>query len=213
MKKMIILSFLLLAMNFLFAQAKEGLVTYQKTQQPAAVIDLPYSPDLINTVMNDFLSKKGSTGSDIKGFKTYRNTQFGQNDSMNADLYFKVERASRKEKEQSTVYLMVGVPNEDIATRNPGTHFGMEQAKDFLNNLVPVMQAYKLELQIKEQNDVVIKEEKKSKTMMNDGVDLTKKKYDIERKIEDNKQGQDKQNAEVERQKQALALLVNQRKA
>src|SRR6202035_3330491 len=99
-----------------------------------------------------------------KGFKTYRNTQFAQNDSMNADLYFKVERRSRKEKEESTVYLMVGVANEDIANRNPGTRFGMEQAKNFLDNLVPAMQAYKLELQIKEQNDLVIQEEKKSRS-------------------------------------------------
>lgn len=213
MKRTIIFSFLLLAANLVFAQATEGSVTYQKKQQSAAVIMLPYSTDVVSTVMNDYLSKKGSTGSDIKGFKTYRNTQLMADDSTNADLYFKIERTNRKEKDQSTVSLMVGVPNEDIANRNPGAQLGMEQAKSFLNNLVPVMEAYKLEMQIKDLNDLVIKEEKKSQNLKNDGQDLVKRKHEIESKIESNKQNQEKQDAEVEKQKQALALLISQRKA
>lgn len=213
MKQIIVLSFLLLTVNFVFAQATEGLVTYQKKQQSAAVITLPYSTEVVSTVMNDYLSKKGSSGTDIKGFKTYRNTQITSDDSTNADLYFKIERTNRKEKDQSTVSLMVGVPNEDIANRNPGAQFGMEQAKNFLNNLVPVMEAYKLEMQIKDLNDLVIKEEKKSKELASDGHDLQKRKHEVEGKIESNKLNQLKQDAEVEKQKQALALLISQRKA
>lgn len=213
MKKTIVLSILLLAANFLFAQAMEGSVTYQKKQQSAAVITLPYSTDVVSTVMNDYLSKKGSSGSDIKGFKTYRNTRLILNDSTNADLYFKIERANRNDKDKSTVSLMVGVPNEDIANRNPGAQLGMEQAKSFLNSLMPVMEAYNLELQINKLNDVVSKEEKKSQSLRNEGQDLVKKKHEVERKIESNKQDLEKQDAEVERQKQALALLISQRKS
>ena len=89
----------------------------------------------------------------------------------------------------------------------------MEQAKNFLNNLVPVMEAYKLEMQIKDLNEIVIKEEKRSQALTSDGHDLLKKKNDVESKIESNKQNQLKQDAEVEKQKQALALLISQRKA
>jgi len=213
MKKILFLSPLLLAVSFLFGQSNEGLVTYQKKQQPAAVISLPYSVELINMVMSDYLSKKGSKASDIKGFKTYRNTRLMDNDSTSADLYFKIDPANTKDKVQSTVYLMVGVPNEDVANRNPGAQFNMEQAKNFLNNLIPVMESYKLEIQIRDQNDLVIREEKKSKSLTDDGLDLSKKKFDLDRKVEGNKQDQEKQNAEVEKQKQALALLINQRKS
>ena len=212
MKKIMLLSPLLFAASFLFAQASEGLVTYQKTQQPAAVIVLPYSTELIHVVMNDYLSKKGSKATDIKGFKTFRNTRVMENDSINADLYFKVEAANTKESVQSTVYLMVGTPNEEIANRNPGAQFNMQQAKTFLNNLIPVMDAYKLEILIRDQNELVIREEKKSKSIMDDGLDLTKKKSDIDRRLEGNKLDQEKQNAEVEKQKQALASLITQRK-
>ena len=213
MKKILFLSPLLLAVSFLFGQSTEGLVTYQKKQQPAAVISLPYSVELINMVMGDYLSKKGSKASDIKGFKTYRNTRLMDNDSVSADLYFKIDGANTKDKVQSTVSLMVGVPNEDVANRNPGAQFSMEQAKTFLNNLVPVMDSYKLEILIRDQNDLVIREEKKSKSLTDDGLDLSKKKFDLDRKLEGNKQDLEKQNAEVEKQKQALALLIQQRKS
>jgi len=213
MKKIMLLSPLLFVVSFLFAQATEGLVTYQKKQQPAAVISLPYSVELINMVMGDYLSKKGSKASDIKGFKTYRNTRLMDNDSVSADLYFKIDGANTKDKVQSTVSLMVGVPNEDVANRNPGAQFNMEQAKTFLNNLVPVMDSYKLEILIRDQNDLVIREEKKSKSLTDDGLDLSKKKFDLDRKLEGNKQDLEKQNAEVEKQKQALALLIQQRKS
>jgi len=212
MKKIMILCSRLFLASFLFGQATEGLVTYQKTQQPAAVISLPYSAEMINMVMNDYLSKKGSKASDIKGFKTYRNTRLKDNDSSSADLYFKVEPANSKGKVQSTVYLMVGVPNEDVANRNPGAQFSMEEAKTFLNTLIPVMESYKLEIQIRDQNDLVNREEKKSKSLTDDGLDLTKKKGDLDRKIEGNRQDLEKQNSEVEKQKQALSLLISQRK-
>jgi len=212
MKKIMLLSPLLFVVSFLFAQATEGLVTYQKTQYPAAVISLPYSAEMVNMVMNDYLSKKGSKASDIKGFKTYRNTQLLDNDSVSADLYFKIEPANTKERAQSTVSLMVGVPNEDVANRNPGAQFSMAQAQTFLNNLLPVMESYKLEVQIRDQNELVIREEKKSKSITDDGLDLSKKRSDLDRKLEGNKLDQEKQNTEVEKQKQALALLITQRK-
>jgi hypothetical protein len=60
------------------------------------------------------------------------------------------------------------------------------------------MESYKLEIQIRDQNDLVIREEKKSKSMIDDGLDLSKKKFDLDRKLEGNKQDQEKQNAEVE---------------
>jgi hypothetical protein len=89
----------------------------------------------------------------------------------------------------------------------------MQEAKDFLNELIPVMDAYNLELRIKDQNDLVSKEEKKYKNLVEDGNDLDKKRASIENKISDNKKDQMKQGSIVDQQKQNLASLVNQRKS
>lgn len=213
MNRIFLLPLMLLLAGFVFGQAQEGVVVYKKTNQQAAIISLPYSPDVVNAAMDDYLSKKGSKGDDIKGFKTFRNTRLVQTDSMNADLYFRVTRKSRSEKDESTIYLLVRMPNEDISTRSQETHFTREQAKEYLNNLALVIEAYHLELQIKQQNETVIKEEKRYRNLLDDRDELDKTKKDIEQKIENNKHDQVKQNAEVEKQKQTLALLVSQRKS
>jgi len=39
--------------GMIYGQAQEGTVEYQKNQQPAAVIELAYTPDIVNAAMND----------------------------------------------------------------------------------------------------------------------------------------------------------------
>ncbi|MBD0376506.1 MAG: hypothetical protein M3342_23385 [Bacteroidota bacterium] len=56
-----------------------------------------------------------------------------------------------------------------------------------MNNLAPAIEAYHLELQIKQQNDVVIREENRYRGLQDDGTDLDKRKTDIEQKIVNNK--------------------------
>jgi hypothetical protein len=73
MKKSIVLLTLLFVALLGYSQAMEGSVTYLKKQQPAAVIELPYAPSVVNDAMKDYLSKKGrAKGNDIKGFTTFR---------------------------------------------------------------------------------------------------------------------------------------------
>ena len=212
MKKIMFSFSLLLIASIVCGQAQDGAVVYQKSQQPAAVIELPYSPDVVSDALNDYLSKKGkSKSNDLKGFTTYRNTQVMPYDSANADLYFKVERKSRQEKETSVVSLLLTIPKEGTAAN---VHYlNMEQAKAYLNELVPAIEAYNLELLIKEQNEKVIKSESKYKDLSDEGADLEKKRIGIEKKIVDNQYEIKTQVNEVEAQRQKLATLVSQRKA
>jgi hypothetical protein len=212
MKQLLLTALLILTINFIFAQATEGYVEYQKSKQPAAVISLPYPESWVNKALNDYLSKKGSKVNDIKGFKTFRNTSGNDQDPSNADMYMKIERKSRQEKDQTTISLMVGSPNDNISSNNPGSQMNMQQAKDFLNQLIPIMESYNLEMSIRDQNDLINKEEKKYKSLVDDGNDLEKKRSSIENKISDNKQEQLKQSSIVEKQKQNLTELVGKRK-
>jgi hypothetical protein len=196
-------------------QAKDGMVKFQRIQQPAAVIELPYAPDIVNAAMHDYLSKKGKLkGNDLKGFTTYRNTQQLQNDDVaNADLYFRVERKGSQEKGTSTVSLLLTAPKEGNVNADNVHYLNMEQAKAYLNNLTPAIEAYNLEQQIKDQNEKVIKAESKFKSLTDDGTDLERKRVDIEKKQQENKLEQQTQTTEVDNQKQKLALLVSQRKS
>jgi hypothetical protein len=213
MKKLLIsLSFLVIAV-LSYGQAHDGLVEFQNVPRAAAVIELPYTTDIVNSAMNDYLSKKGKAkGSDIKGFNTYRNTQAQQTDSANADLYFRVERKSRKEK-QITILSLLLTTSQDVTPPNTNVHYlSMDEAKSFLNTLTLAISAYDLELQIKEQNQVVTKSESKYQSLVKHGSDLDKKRIGIENDIIENKQDQRNQTTEMELQKQKLAALVNLRK-
>lgn len=199
--------------GIIYGQAHEGAVEYQKSQQSAAVIEVPYSPEIVKAAMNDYLSKKGKAkGNDTKGFTSYRNTEVTDLDSINGDLNFKVERKSRKDRNISVISLLITPPSTDSSTLNKTQYFDMEEAKTYLNELVPAIEAYNLELQIKDQNKGVISAENKYKSLANEGVELERKKLAIEKKIESNKQEQLAQTAEVENQKQKLGTKVAERK-
>ncbi|HEY0677284.1 MAG TPA: hypothetical protein VGD17_03320 [Chitinophagaceae bacterium] len=214
MKRVFVLVFLLSVSVLMYGQAIEGTVESQRKQQPAAIIELPYAPDVVKAAMNDHLSKKGkSKGSDLKGFTTYRNTQTMQNDSANADMFFKIERKSRQEKSNTTVSLLVSTPPTEGTAASNLNYMNMEEAKAYLNELAPAIEAYKLELVIKEQNESLIKAESKLKSLVNDEADLEDKKKNIEKRLSDNKSEQQKQANEIENQKQKLATWVNQRKS
>ena len=212
MKKIILVVFVVSISVFSYAQAYEGGVEYEKKVQPAAVIELAYSPSVVNAAMNDYLSKKGkSRRDDIKGFSTFRNTEPVPGDSVNADLYFKTERKSRKEKEVTVVSLLV-MPTEQQANANNLHYLNMNDAKDYLNGLASAIDAFSLELTIKDQNHAVIIAEAKYKILTSEGGDLENKRTAIEKKIADNKNDQQQQLKEIGNQKQKLTQWIGQRK-
>ena len=208
MKKISLLFSIILISVFSYGQAFEGAVQYQKQLQPAATIELPYPPSVVDAAMNDYLSKKGKSRSNgMKGFTTFRNTEPLLNDSANADLYFKTERKNRKEKEVTIVSLLV-MPNSG------NLHYlNMDDAKNYLNGLAIAIEAYNLELTIKNQNDDVIKAEAKYKSLTKEGEELQNKKSAIDKKVADNKNEQQLQLKEVDNQKQKLTQWINQRKS
>lgn len=197
----------------LFAQAREGSVKAENKQQAAAVIELPYPPDMVRAAMNDYLSKKGkSRSSDVKGFTTFRNTQSQAGDSANADLFFKVERKSRQDKGMSVVSLLIHTPGAGMASADSLHYLSMEQGLMYLNELQPAIEAYNLESGIKDQNESLTKAETRLKNLVKEGDQLEARKANLEKDIRENKEAQQRQLQEIEAQKQKLAERVSQRK-
>jgi len=208
------MKYALLSACFLFmitvtvGQAREAKIAYQKTQQPAAVIELPYAKNVVETAIENYLSSKGARGNESRGFKTFRNVRL--EDTVSNDMYFKVERKSQNE---STVYLFVAPVNENVLARNTESNYGVEQAKTVLNNLAPSAESSNLDMQLKTQQENVSRAEKRLRSLMDDGADLSKRKSNLEEKILENQQLQEKQRVEIERQRQQLADLMNKRRS
>jgi hypothetical protein len=214
MKKVFSLFLALAATGMLYAQPKatEGTIEFQKTQQPAAVIELPYPENVVEKAIADYMSRKGSKGSDSKGFKTFKSYKLRDSQDYSNDLYFKIDRKSRKEKEITVVSVVAGKSGEDIKTRSAPDNNSIDGAKDLLNDMVPSIDAYNLEVQIQEQDDLVKKAQKKFDGLADDQKDYEKKIKNLQDKLEQNKKDQERQTDEIKKQTDMLETLRGRRK-
>jgi hypothetical protein len=207
MKKLTSVLFLMCLAKFGFAQAVAGRVDYQKSSQPATIIELPYNPALVSAALKDHFAKKNVKETPAKGFSVYRGVQLTAADPTPSDMYFKIDPKSRREDNMSVVYVVVTKPGENPATRSSDDNYGMEQAKSFLNEIGPAIDAYNLSKNIQGQDDAIKKAEKKLSSLVDDGRELEKRKRNLEEKIQENMRDQENQRMEIEKQRQALQTL------
>lgn len=194
------------------AQSVEGTAEYNKAKQPAVVCEFPYPPGLVETVLGDDLKQKGfGKGKSTKGYQLYQAINFGEVSSEKIDLYVRVDKKSRKEKEISTLTVLVskGYDNFIGSSTDAGI---MSNLATYVNGLTPKLEKSSLEIQIADQEALVRKEEKKYNDLVDDGESLVKKKKKLEDDIDDNKKEQDKQKSELDKQKVILETIKSQRK-
>ena len=176
-----------------FAQTDpiEGTIEYQKGVKRAAVIELPFPPDIVEGALKEHLAKSGVKEERLKGMQVFKNARLTPTDGEAADLYFKVDRKSRRDDNTSIVYLIIGRPNENVALRTADDAYRIQDAKAFLGSFQPQAQSYELEQNISRNEDNI----KKSERKMNDLQDDRKR---LEKKIQEQQQELDRLKSERE---------------
>ena len=213
MKKILLPLFLIIFINHAFAQdITEGKVDYQKKEQAALLVELPYPPGVVEDAIKDYLNKRGLKANSAKGYSVFKGTKLDSLSGEDHDLYFKVERKSRRDKDASVVYMFVTKPNENPAERLPAETSGLSSARSFLSRMMPSVEAYYLEMEIGSQEGEIKKAEKKYERLADDESDMQKKLKKLQDNIEDNKKEQERQKQEIEKQKSILDNMRNKRK-
>ena len=219
MKKNFLFLLVISCFSFLVsAQSYEGSVEYNKKKQAAIVIEYSYSSEATEGAVLQKLEnmgyrpkeEKGIFNKD-KGFKVYKGIIISDISDASMDYIINVERKSRKEKDESVLYLiilkngtnMIAASDNDIE----------KNAKTFLNDLMPNVEAFNLELQIKAQQDVVIKAQKKLRTLQDDKESMEKKIQKLQDDIKQNIKDQEDTQKDIENQNKALDALKAKRKA
>ena len=212
MKKAILSTGMILLSLFMYAQAYEGKIEYDKKKQAAFVIEFSYSPDAVENAFDQKMQKLGFKGKEEKGlfnkdkgFVVYKNAYITDISDKRMDYVVEVERKSRKEKDESVLYLIV----LDDKGENAMTGFSqsdIDKAKLFLNNMQPDVEAADLELQIKDQENTVAKAVKKLN-------DLQKDKENLEKKLSDNAKDQENTQKDIDNQRNTLENLRSKRKS
>ena len=211
MKKIIALLFLTVFYSAAFSQSTIGKATYQKTDADAVINEFPFSEKTVSGSLEATMQKMGYKGKSSKGYMLYDAVNIPELGSETYKLYFSVNRKSRREKESSVVSMLISknLDNFITTTSDPAV---FENGKTFLNKLISNVQAYDLELQINDQQDVVKKNDKKASALISDADDLQKKKKKIEQQIEDNIKAQADQQDALKTQRKILETLIAKRK-
>jgi len=211
MKRMFVLICLLLSCTAIFAQAHTTTAEYQKSMQPALEIEVPYAEKTVTRSLIERMENKGYKSKETKGFITFKSVKLPELGADEYDLYFKVDRKSRQQKDVSTVTLLLSSGYDKFISEadNPEV---IANAKNILNEHIASSAAMDLELQIKEQQEINKKADSKLSDLISDSTSLQKKKIKLEQEIVENSKKQELQRAEVEKQKQIFDKLAARRK-
>lgn len=211
MKKITAFIFLCCLYTMVTAQSSIETVSYLKTDRQAVVNEISFPEKTIMNAIDNKMEQMGYKGKSTKGFTVYKGVRMADLGTGEYDLYFSADRKSRRNKDNSTLTLMISTGNEIFATEKNNAGL-MDNAKKYLNGISNMIEAYDLEQQVLEQQDVVTKSDKKFNSLVDDGKSLEKKRKDVEKDIEDNKKDQEKQLADIEKQKLLLETLKGKRK-
>jgi hypothetical protein len=193
------------------SQSYEGTIDFQKKDEKAILIDFPYPSSIVEDAVADKMEKLGCRKKESKGFLVYKNTVVRDISAEPADFAIKVERKSRKENDQSMLYFIISRNDENVIARNDALL--NSNVKTFLNRLRDDVEAYNLEVQIKDQEAIVSKAEKKLREMNEDQQSLEKKIRKLEEDLKENTNNQYDQKKEIEKQKQVLEAMKTRRKS
>ena len=211
MKKLFFLGITIAMYTTSIAQSRLATTDYQKTKQPGIELDVPFPEKTVSKSIDDYFQKLGYKGKDTKGYLTYKGVRLPQLGPDSYDLYFKTDRKSKKEKDATTVTLMISSGYEKFIGDTTNAQI-IDSAKNYLNGLTDRVAAYDLDQQISEQDDAVKKVSKKLTSLTETGQELQKKKNKLENDIADNLKEQASQKTEGEKQLQILQTLRDKRK-
>lgn len=190
------------------------LIEFNGGKYPGHIIEFNTTPELVEEAVKDQFNSQGVKPKSIKDFLVYRSVRIPSIDPVNVvDAFIKVERKSRKEKDQTIVYLITTKPGEisDNKVKSDGTASAVGTATyaggTFLQALHPSVEIKKHNKQVQDKEEEIAKAEKKMRNLLDDQSSLEKKIKQYQKDLEDNKKAQEAQTAELANQRKALEEL------
>ena len=191
-------------------QSYEGTIEYDKKKQQALVIDYSYTQEAVENALVQKIEKLGYSSktekglfNKNKGFIVFSNTVISEIDPVQHDYLLKIEKAGRKSSGETTLYMVIMSNGQNALSAMRADEVG--KAKLFLNNLLPEIEEAKLELDIRGNEETIVKAEKEFKKLQDE-------KADLEKKIKKNQEDLEKQTKQIENFRISLDALKAKRK-
>ena len=211
MRKSILFAAIIFTSVTAVAQARSVTAEYQKIKQPAVEIEVPFPEKTVVKSFNDYFERLGYKGKETKGYYTFKEVKLPKIGPGIYDLYFKTERKSRREKDNTIITFLLSNGYEKFLSETENST-EINNAKQFLNEQQNNVASFDLEMQITDQNEIATKEEKKLANLSQDSLDLVKKKEKIDLDMQENTKKKAAQRAELEKQLLIFETLKGKRK-
>lgn len=216
MKPFFLLSLITMASIYVFSQSTPTSVKYNKVNRAALTLVLPYTEEIAEGTIVQKLKEIGYNPetkgalfwkkNTVDGYYVFKNVELRNTNRQLVDLYFKVERKSRKEKDQSVIYLLVG-QGEDRFISSESEPLIFSEATNFLNGFTTHSASFKLNVDIQAQEAAVKAAETKYTRLQEEEQTLLKKIKDLEETLKTNRLNQETQVKVIEDQKRKLEDL------
>jgi hypothetical protein len=202
------------------AQSSATTVSFEKEMKPALVLDLPNTVDETEGTLLTKLKESGynpqTKGSlfwkknTVDGFYVFDNIRLTALGSETLDLYFKISKNKRSSK-ASTLHMLISNGEKKFISED--TDAGLwNDAQVFLNGFIDNAVAYKLEQEIKVQENKLKSLQSKLLMLQKDQKDLEDKIVRYQKELEVNKTRQVENEAEQENQARVLETTKSKRK-
>lgn len=215
MKQLAFLLISLILFDSAIGQSNATSASHKKITRPALTLTLPYSVEIAEETIVKKLNEIGydpqTKGSlfwkknKIDGYYVFKDVALRNLNGQTVDLYFKVDKKSRKSKD-ADITMLVGSGEEKFASSESQPQI-FESATQFLNGFVTHAASHKLEVDIKGQESAVKAAETKYSRLQEEETSLTKKIKELEEKLKLNRENQATQIKVIEAEKVKLSDL------
>lgn len=195
-------------------EVKSALVDFNGGKYNGYIIEYNASSDIVEEAVKEKFKLEGMKPKETKDFLIYRGIRIASIDPVNpVDAFIKVDRKSRKEKDQSIVYFIAtkpgAIPEEKVKSDSPLqlADISVNTGGAFLTSLTPDVQKGVFNKAVINQQSQLKKEEKKLGDLKDDQSNLEKKLRKLQSDMEYNKKAQERQVAEIEKAKLSLTEL------
>ncbi|GAC1417320.1 MAG: hypothetical protein NVS9B7_08540 [Flavisolibacter sp.] len=202
-------------MNSMEAQSVTVNIPYNRVSQPGLMLDLPYGQNVSEGFIIDNLKRTGYNAESkgklfwkqnkLNGFYTFKGVNL-EGLSQSVDLYFKAEPKTKRDKNESTIYMLVSKGNGNFALSDSDQDI-FSAAKRMLDGFVTQSATYKLDLDVKAQEENLRNAQKKLAKMQDNERDLNKRMGQLQDDLKRNKNDQENQQKTIELERKRLSDL------
>ncbi|MEM7656239.1 MAG: hypothetical protein AAF399_08945, partial [Bacteroidota bacterium] len=160
---------------------------WKKENGNALSMILEGQPKNVEAVMQKtFLAGTGNKGKTKSGVRLYEGVRYGEISNQMMDYYFKVEKASKSDKNSSRVTLFLSTGNYNFVDSDSYPD-EITNATEVLQNLPYDVRLYEMDLAIEDQQKTLEKAIKSHDKMVKDSINLENTLAETLQAIEDNK--------------------------